>query len=328
MTGILPIKKYNTESALNNFIEYSMLEPRKMAKYFGFTKDEVRMLADRHGMDFDDLTKWYDGYQIGDQESMFNPNSVMQAVDTGRCRSYWASTGAFGSVKDYIQMNFEGLKDDIIHMLAGGRSFVNSTGFQNDMSIINTRDDVLTVLIHLGYLSFDWQEEECYIPNHEVAGEMENAVKATNWKPLADTISQSKRLLRATLDGDCETVARIIDTAHDENTSILSYNNENSMACVLTIAYIYAKNDYIIHREFASGKGFADIVLIPRKNVDSPALVIELKYNKNTNSGIDQILRRNYPAKVSEYADRLLLVAINYEKDTKKHEVQFIVHNS
>ncbi len=157
---------------------------------------------------------------------------------------------------------------------------------------------------------------------------MENAVKATNWKPLADTISQSKRLLRATLDGDCETVARIIDTAHDENTSILSYNNENSMACMLTIAYIYAKNDYIIHREFASGKGFADIVLIPRKNVDSPALVIELKYDKNTNSGIDQILRRNYPAKVSEYADRLLLVAINYEKDTKKHEVQFIVHNS
>lgn len=328
MTGILPIKKYNTESALNNFIEYSMLEPRKMASFFGFTKDEVRMLADRHGMDFDDLTKWYDGYQIGDQESMFNPNSVMQAVDTGRCRSYWASTGAFGSVKDYIQMNFEGLKDDIIHMLAGGRSFVDSTGFQNDMSIVNTRDDVLTVLIHLGYLSFDWQEEDCYIPNHEVAGEMENAVKATNWKPLADTISQSKRLLRATLDGDCETVAHIIDTAHDENTSILSYNNENSMACVLTIAYIYAKNDYIIHREYASGKGFADIVLIPRKNVDSPALVIELKYDKDADSGIDQILRRNYPAKVSEYADRLLLVAINYEKDTKKHEVQVIVHNS
>ena len=123
-------------------------------------------------------------------------------------------------------------------------------------------------------------------------------------------------------------MARIIDTAHDENTSILSYNNENSMACVLTIAYIYAKNDYIIHREFASGKGFADIVLIPRKNVDSPALFIELKYDKNTDSGIDQILRRNYPAKVSEYADRLLLVAISYEKDTKKHEVQFIIHSS
>ncbi|MBO4744369.1 MAG: AAA family ATPase [Bacteroidales bacterium] len=81
MTGILPIKKYKTESGLNNFIEYSMVEPRRMASYFGFTKDEVRMLVERHRMDFDELEKWYDGYQIGDEHSIFNPNSVMQAID-------------------------------------------------------------------------------------------------------------------------------------------------------------------------------------------------------------------------------------------------------
>ena len=319
MTGILPVKKYKTESALNNFIEYSMVTPGKMASFFGFTKEEVNILAERHGMDYDDLVKWYDGYQIGNQSSILNPNSVMRAIDNEMCESYWAGTGAFDSVKDYIQMNFEGLKDDIIRMLSGGRCDVNPTGFQNDMSIIRSRDDVLTVLIHLGYLSYDWRNKECYIPNLEVSGEMENAVKATNWKYLADTLSQSKYLLRATLEGDNETVARMIDTAHDENTSILSYNNENSMACVLSIAYIYAKNDYVMHREFASGKGCADIVLIPRKNVDSPALVIELKYNKDIDSGIDQIMRRNYPAKVAEYADRLLLVAINYDKATKTH---------
>jgi hypothetical protein len=320
MTGILPIKKYKTESALNNFIEYSMVTPRKMARYFGFTKDETRALAQRHGMDFDELEKWYDGYRIGDEPSMFNPNSVMQAVDNDWCESYWANTGAFEAVKDYIQMNYEGLKDDIIRMLAGGRRPVDPTGFQNDMSVVRSRDDVLTVLIHLGYLSYDRREGECYIPNREVAGEMVNAVKANNWQPVVEAIQQSKQLLRATLEGDCEAVARGVDAAHDENTSILSYNDENSLACVLSIAYYYARNDYVVHRELASGKGFADLVLIPRKNVDSPAIVLELKYNKDADSAIDQIHRKQYPAKVAQHTGNLLLVGINYDRGQKTHE--------
>jgi hypothetical protein len=322
MTGILPVKKYKMQSAMNNFLEYSMVEPRNMARYFGFTKDEVRALAAKHGMDFDELEKWYDGYQIGDEPSIFNPNSVIQAVDVGRCRSYWASTGAFDTVTEYIKMNYEGLKDDIIRMLAGGRCAVDPTGFQNDMSVICSKDDVLTVLIHLGYLSYDWKESECYIPNREVAGEMVNAVKANNWKILADAIDQSKRLLQSTLDGDEEAVARGVDAAHDENTSILSYNDENSLACVLSIAYYYARNDYVIHRELPTGKGFADIVLIPRKNVDSPAVILELKVNKNADSAIDQIHRRNYPEKVAQYLtvnSQLLLVGINYDRETKQH---------
>ena len=322
MTGILPVKKYKTESALNNFIEYSMVEPRRMARYFGFTKDEVRVLAEKHGVDFDELVKWYDGYHIGDETSMFNPNSVMQAIDTGRCRSYWASTGAFDAVANYIHMNYEGLKDDIIRMLAGGRSSVDPTGFQNDMSVIRSRDDVMTVLIHLGYLSYNWREDECYIPNREVAGEMVNAVKTTDWKNVIEALNQSKQLLRDTLDGDCDAVARGIDVAHDENTSILSYNNENSLVCVLSIAYFYARNDYIIHRELASGKGFADLVLIPRKNVESPAIILELKYNRDADSAIDQILRRQYPAKVAQHVGDLLLVGINYDRQKKTHECQ------
>ena len=321
MTGILPIKKYKTQSGLNNFIEYSMVSPRKMSSYFGFTKDEVRVLAQKHGVDFEELVKWYDGYQIGDEPSMFNPNSVMQALDGG-CQSYWASTGAFDAVADYIQMNYEGLKDDIIRMLAGEKVKVNTTKFQNDMSVIRGRDDVLTVLIHLGYLSFDWRRKECYIPNYEVAGEMENAVEKTNWANVVNALQQSEHLLQATLDGDSEAVARGVDAAHDENTSILSYNNENSLACVLSIAYYYARNDYVIHRELPTGKGFADLVLIPRKNVDSPAIVLELKYNRDADSAITQIHRRQYPAKVAEHATDLLLVGINYDREKKTHECQ------
>ena len=319
MTGILPIKKYKTESALNNFQEYSMVEPRRMGKFFGFTKDEVRVLAEKHDMDFDELEKWYDGYQIGDELSMFNPNSVMQAIDSGRCRSFWASTGAYDAVVNYIQMNYEGLKDDVISMLAGGRCSVDPTGFQNDMSIIHSKNDVFTVLIHLGYLSYNWRKDECYIPNREVAGEMVNAVKATNWRHLADALDASKQLLQDTIDGDEEAVARGVDAAHDENTSILSYNNENSLACVLSIAYYYARNDYVMHRELSTGKGFADIVLIPRKNVDSPAIVLELKFSQDADAAIDQIKRKQYPAKVSEHTANLLLVGINYDRETKQH---------
>ena len=320
MTGILPIKKYKTESALNNFIEYSMVEPVDMAPYFGFTKGEVKALAEKHRMDFDELEKWYDGYQIGDEQSIFNPNSVMQALRSRRCRSYWATTGSYDAVAHYIQMNYEGLKDDVVQMLAGKRCEVNPTGFQNDMSVIHSKDDVLTLLIHLGYLSYDWKENECYIPNHEVAGEMVNAVKMNNWSHVAEAIEKSKQLLQATLSGDEEVVARGVDAAHDENTSILSYNDENSLACVLSIAYFYASNDYIIHRELATGKGFADLVLIPRKNVDSPAIVIELKYDKAVDTAIAQIKQKQYSAKVAQYIDNLLLVGISYNRDTKQHQ--------
>ena len=320
MTGILPIKKYKTESALNNFIEYSMVEPRRMASYFGFTKDEVKVLAEKHRMDFDELEKWYDGYQIGDELSIFNPNSVMQAIDSGRCRSFWATTGSYDAVAHYISMNYEGLKDDVVKMLGGERCAVDPTGFQNDMSVIHSKDDVLTVLIHLGYLSYDWKDSECYIPNREVAGEMVNAIKMNNWSHLADSIEKSKQLLQATLRCDEDAVARGVDAAHDENTSILSYNDENSLACVLSIAYYYASNDYIIHRELATGKGFADLVLIPRKNVDSPAIVVELKYDKAVDTALEQIKRRQYPAKVAQYAENLLLVGVTYHRDTKQHE--------
>ena len=319
MTGILPIKKYKTESALNNFSEFSMVKAGPMSQFFGFTKDEVRALAAKHDMDFSELEKWYDGYQIGRQTSMFNPNSVMQAIFNDSCESYWASTGAYDAVAHYIQMNYEGLQDDIIHMLAGGRCKVDPTKFQNDMSIIRSRDDVFTALIHLGYLSYDWNRRECYIPNREVAGEMVNAIEVNNWQPVMHALQRSEQLLQSTLEGDAEAVAHGVEAAHDDNTSILSYNDENSLACVLSIAYYYARNDYVMHRELASGKGFADIVLIPRKNVDSPAIILELKVNRDADSAISQIHRRQYPAKVAEYADRLLLVGINYDRETKQH---------
>ena len=319
LTGILPIKKYNTESALNNFREYSMIYPGKLAASLGFTHGEVETLCQKFGMDLKEMERWYDGYRIGDESHVFNPYSVMRAINDNYYRSYWSTTGAYDSVKTYIQMNFDGLKDDIVRMLAGEAVPVNTTGFQNDMHAVNSRNDVLTVLIHLGYLAYDRDTNKCYIPNKEVADEMNNAVNATEWKQLAKALENSQHLLADTIAGNEQAVSQAIDIAHDEHTSILAYNDENSLACVLSIAYIWAKNEYIIHREYATGKGYADLVMIPRRNVSKPALVIELKYNHSADTAIDQIKRKNYPDKLSEYAGDILLVGISYNKETKQH---------
>lgn len=329
LTGILPMVKFNTESALNNFDEYSMVQPFAAAGSFGFTSDEVKALCEQHNMDFDELAAWYDGYQIGDEPSMFNPSSVMKAISARRCSSYWAATGAYDRVTKYINLNYDGLRDEVIKMLAGGRCSVETTSFGNDMSVVKSKDDVLTVLIHLGYLAYDDKTKKCYIPNKEVAGEWINAVKDNQWMEIVNTIQSSENLLDYTLSGDAENVAKAIDAAHVENTSILSYNDENSLSCVLSIAYIYAKNEYIIHRELATGKGFADLVFIPRKFSNKPAMVVELKCDKDAVAAIDQIKQKNYPAKVAEYLDsrpmgegcggEILLVGINYDKDSKTH---------
>lgn len=322
MTGILPIKKYNTQSALNNFEEYSVIDPADLAGYFGFTPKEVESLANKYGRDVANLKKWYDGYQIGSEHSIYNPYSIIKAVQRGKYTSYWQKTGAYDDVVTYISMNYDGLKDDIIKMLAGGRCRVNTGRFSNDMNDIRSKDDVLTVLIHLGYLSYDEVKKQCYIPNKEVREEMTNAVEETNWKRLADALVASEELLKATLEGNEEAVARGIELAHDSNTSILSYNDENSLACVLSIAYYHAMNDYIIHRELVSGKGFADLVFIPRRNVDKPAMVVELKYDKDTDAAIDQIKRKDYSNVAFEYTGEVVLVGINYDKngpEGKKH---------
>ena len=322
LTGILPIKKYNTESGLNNFCEYSMIRPGKVANALGFNHQEVETLCQKYDMDIVEMERWYDGYRIGKASHIFNPYSVMKALQRGVCKSYWPTTGAYDSVVTYIQMNYDGLKDDIIRMLSGEYVYVDTTEFQNDMRVVNSKNDVFTVLIHLGYLAYDKDAYECYIPNKEVADELNNAIKATGWDALAKTIQNSKSLLEATLSGNEQAVAQGIDLAHDEHTSILAYNDENSLACVLAIAYIWAKNEYIIHREYATGKGYADLVMIPRRNVAKPALVIELKFNQSTDTAIRQIKQKNYPAKLAEYTGDILLVGINYDKETKQHTCQ------
>ena len=290
-----------------------------MANVLGFTHDEVKELCHSFDMDIKKMEQWYDGYRIGRASHIFNPYSVMRAIENDCYKSYWTTTGAYDSVVTYIQMNFEGLKDDVIRMLSGEHVYVNTFKFQNDMRIVNSKSDVFTVLIHLGYLAYDEDMKQCYIPNKEVGEEFLNAVEDTSWTRLVEAITVSQNLLAATISGNAQAVAQAIDIAHDENTSILAYNDENSLACVLSIAYIWAKNEYVIHREYATGKGYADLVMIPRRNVSKPAIVIELKYNHSADTAISQIKQKNYPAKLADYTGEVLLVGINYDKESKQH---------
>lgn len=319
ITGILPIKKYNTQSALNNFEEYTMVSPGEFAPYFGFTNAEVDLLCKKYSMDINQLKIWYDGYTIGGQESIYNPISVIRALRRRYCESYWSNTGTYETVTQYIKMNFDGLKDDIINLLAGGRCMVNTLNFQNDLYVINDKNDVLTILIHLGYLSYDRESQSCSIPNKEIVIEFENAIKDTDWDIVVNALKQSDQLLKWTLAGEADKVSASIAAIHEDNTSILQYNDENSLACVLTIAYFTAKNDYLWIREMPTGQGFADFVLLPRQGKNLPVIVLELKCNQSAQTALSQIRDKHYADSLVSYSGEILLVGINYDKPSKQH---------
>lgn len=320
MTGILPIKKYGTQSALTDFREYTMLQPKKLAEYTGFTESEVKTLCQKYGMNFEDAKKWYDGYSFSRAQSVYSPNSVVQAICNEEFGDYWTETETYESLKYYIGLNEDGLKDAIISMLGGGKCRINTRTFQNDMSNIKSKDDVLTLLVHLGYLAYDSVRKEVYIPNQEVADEFKNAVENSGWKGISTALQASEDLLEATLRGDTEAVAKGIDEIHLANTSVLSYNNENSLGCVIAIVYYVAQKDYILIRELPTGKGVADIVFWPEKHTDKPAMIIELKWDESAQGAIGQIEERGYTGTLEKYAGKLLLVGINYNKKNKKHE--------
>jgi hypothetical protein len=319
ITGILPIKKYGTQSALNNFYEYTMVDPLLLAPYVGFTEAEVKTLCEKSQMNFEDCKRWYDGYSFDNLHSVYSPNSVIQAVYNKKFRSYWTETDTYEILKHYIEMNFNGLKDAIIRMLGGERQRIKTRSFQNDMTSVKSKDDVMTLLVHLGYLAYDSEKMEVYIPNREVAEEFENAVEEGSWSIIADALSESEDLLEATINGDSDIVAAQLDKIHSDNSSVLAYNNELSLSCAITIAYYSAQREYSRFRELPTGKGFADIVFIPRKNCDKPAMIIELKWDKDADTAIRQIKEKRYAGHLDEYAGNLLLVGINYDKDTKKH---------
>ena len=323
MTGILPIKKYGTHSALNMFEEISMIDPGLLSEFMGFTETEVQNLCVQYNVSYDEMKQWYDGYHMTDHLSTLSPRSVVASLIRNKFGNYWTSTETYEALQVYIDLNKDGLKDSVIEMLAGESVPVQTSSFQNDMTTFDTKDDVLTLLIHLGYLGYNSSDHTCYIPNKEVIDSFVNSIRKSNWEETTKALLSSRELLEATWKQDEEAVARYIEEAH-LNTSILTYNNENALAYTLLLAYISARDYYTMIREMPTGKGFADVVLIPYR--DKPAMIIELKWNQDVKTALTQIKEKKYPKGLEKYKDNLLIVGISYDKKTKKHTCHIEKH--
>lgn len=343
MTGILPIKKYGKHSALNMFDEYSMLQPMQMASYTGFTENEVRNLCDTFEMSYPEISEWYDGYCISDwvpvgkrkmyrggyyeehRLRIYSPLSVVKAMRNGEICNYWNETETFEALKQYVDWNFDGLKEEVAILMDGGRVSVDVTGYQNDMTTFHSKDDILTMFVHLGYLGYDSDTKKVFIPNQEVLQVFKTSTKSREWTATFRALANSRKLLEATWACDEETVAELLEAAHDR-TGNKSYHSEAGLSYAVQLAYYAAQDDYTLIPELDTGKGYADLVYIPKKP-NLPALLVELKYEKDANTAIEQIHRQKYPERLEHYRGKLILVGINYDRNLPNDKPGFKHHS-
>ena len=322
MTGILPIKKDGAQSAISDFREYTVLNPGQFAKFTGFTEDEVKKRCKRKKMDFEEIKAWYDGYDFSEIGAVYNPFSVMCAMESGECRSFWRETSAAESLKTYINMDFDGMQEIVSRLIIGEEIEVDTGGFQNDFETFKSRDDILTLLIHLGYLTYKKSEHTVRIPNEEVRNEFRSILKGNDvnrkWMEL---IRRSQKLLEDTIAGNADAVAAAIEEVRREQYAPTYYNNEQALRSVIKFAYIVAFGQYMKIEKMPSGKGIADVVFIPKKMSLSnlPAMIIELKWNRTSGGAISQIKEKGYLEVLKDYGGEILLVGINYDEKTKVH---------
>ena len=308
------------------FSEYSMLSAYEMAPYVGFTVDEVRTLCEQWGRDFDECRAWYDGYQIqgvNDQViDAYGPRSVVRSMETGRFASYWNETETYDALRRYIDLDMDGLHDRVVELIAGGRVTVNTGTYVNDMTTLNSADDVLTLLVHLGYLTYDARTREAFVPNREVMGEFANSVRNGGWDEVARSIRASEALLDALVAGDADAVAQGVQQAHEDCASIIAYNDENALAATLRLAFFSAIRRWRLVREAPAGKGYADLVLIPlASRPGNPDIVIELKVGDTPRAALAQIRERGYNRALDGLAavGNVVLCGIAYDPKTKRH---------
>ena len=298
----------------------SLFDNLKIASF-----DDYKKHLNQHDVAFNQMQQWYDGYSFKDVPHIYNPNSVVNAATYKKYISYRTKTETFESLQEYIDMNMEGLRDDIVKLIAGEAVIIDVSTFSNDMVTFHSKDDVLTLLIHLGYLAIKGSTNLgviVHIPNEEIKLEFKTCVKNNNrYAGVYDLIKNTDVLLNDIWSLNSEAVAKIFDEAHQDHTSILTYNNENSLANVIAISlFLSTTNTYNVVRELPTGKGYADLVYLPKPDVNKLALLIELKFDKLAQTAITQIKEKNYLQFFKDYKGEVLLVGINYSKDTKTHQ--------
>lgn len=327
MTGILPIKKDGTQSAISEFWEYTILKPGPFAPFVGFTEDEVCKLCEEFHVDLNTMKFWYDGYQLKDVGSVYNPNSVMKAIELREFQSYWSATSDPTSLLEYLNLDKDGLGKAVVDLLAGKEVRMDPYMFRNDPSSLKTEDDVLTLLTHYGYLSYDEERGCVRIPNEEIRMEYARSVHRVTHVETIQRVKRSVQLMKDTADMCADAVAAELQRVHTDEYSSRHYNSEQSLRGTIKLAYFAYKDEYIQLEELAGGTGYADIVYLPKRFSEYPALVIELKALdkahpiSDAEGAIAQIKKRNYPNVLKGYTDEILLLGISYDKDDpdKKH---------
>ena len=320
MTGVLPIKKYSTGSALNMFKEYTMLKDPFFEEYFGFTEAETESLCQRQtALTMNDIREWYNGYQTKDGARLYNPRSVVCALEDETCQSYWTRTGKIDEVLFFLKYNIDEVRDDVVKM-------VNHTPIQIDIDEEYTagqdapknRKEIYSAMIIYGLLSY--HKGELRIPNKELMLEYQKTLEDSNFGYIAELVRNSCDVLHATLNKRGEDVASYLHNIHNSELPILKYNDENSLSCVVTLAYLSARNKYKVEREEKSGKGFVDFIFYPRwKHL--PGIIIELKADSTPKAAIAQIKEREYSEKLrKENITHILAVGINYDSIKKEHQ--------
>ena len=326
LTGILPIKKYNSQSALNNFKEYNMLTPEPFETYFGFTEEEVAEIVKSPDctLSYQELKKWYKGYKLNGID-IYNPNSVVSAVSDGKCKSYWSGTSSNEEIVRLINMDFDGIKEDIINLIEGDEVTFSCANFQNDMVTLKDKNDVFSLLVCLGYLGCAETKNQfrkvAYVPNAEIKAVLLDIVREQNWYERIETIKRSENLLKAIKELDGTTVATIIQDIHNSSAvSLLDYNDEESLTyCIMTGLLWSTLDDYSYHREDQAGKGRVDLVYEPLTR-RHPLILIEFKYDGSAEEAIAQIKKQEYFKRYTGQYRNIIIVGINYSTKTKDHQ--------
>ena len=328
LTGILPIKKYNSQSTLNNFKEYNMLTPEPFETYFGFTEEEVAEIVKSPDctLSYQELKKWYKGYKLNGID-IYNPNSVVFAVSRKECISYWSKTSSNDEVVRLINMDFDGVKKDVMNLIEGARVLFDFSNFQNDMVTIKNKNDVFSLLVCLGYLGCsdigsDSDYKQAYVPNKEIKQALMGIIKDQEWYEKIENFKRSEGLLKAIFELDATTVATLIQDVHNSPAvALLDYNDEESLTyCVMTGLLWSTLGKYITHREEQAGKGRVDLVYEPAIKGTTPLILIEFKYDGSAEEAIAQIKKQEYFKRYTGQYRNIIIVGINYSTKTKDHQ--------
>lgn len=337
MTGILPIAKYSDGSELNMFKEYNMATRARFSEYFGFTDKEVDALYDIYiqisknpWITREDLRIWYDGYHTKAGGKLYNPRSIVCALTDNELVNYWTSSGTYDSIFGYIKDNVADVQDDLVLMLAGEAIPSDIQEYAATSLGLETKDEIYSAMVIYGLLTF---EDGCVsIPNKELMDSYASMMKRE--KPLGyiyNLANISRKMLKATLDLDTETVEEILGYAHNTESPIFTYNSEIELSAVVNLVYLAARDKYRVEREDKAGKGYVDFIFYPeRKNAD--AIILELKVDDTPEAAIQQIIDKDYAfrfkgklGETPKYTGRILAVGISYDKETKEHSCKIEV---